>query len=410
MTAAWAVCMVRVLQHRIFVGTDSLISYAHVWYISQRLWHHHWLPMAMPVLDHGAAFAYPYGFLPWTTAAILRPALGDWAVTLMLVVGTAALIVSTFLAFPELRRNWWAAAVLANPALIAGMLLGQLPFVWGAAMLLGAVACWRRGHRNWATLLLALAQTTHVAVIGPIALGLVALQLRREPQRRAPIARYLASLLPAIPAAVIVLRSPVYTDSPVLVRAWGFINTVGPRSLVVVVPLVLLAIAGRHETWAGAASLLAVGALAAAMWGPIGMPWAWRGMDRVPDPAVGAFAASPAFRPGATYRLLTGGDGNVGLYELIQAGGRSDREFFRESALRRSWPSDAAYSAMLRARHVDVVVLWRIYALNHTNEQAVLDHLAAHPPQRCDGRLVCVRLVEATALHRLYSVTSSAAT
>src|SRR5439155_27378478 len=116
------------LRHRIVVSHDTVINYAHVWYVSERLWHGHGVPFRMPVLGHGRAFAFPYALVPWLTAAILRPLAGDWIVTLWLVGGVVGLGVATFAAFPELRRRWWADAILVNPALIAAALIGQLPF------------------------------------------------------------------------------------------------------------------------------------------------------------------------------------------------------------------------------------------------------------------------------------------
>ena len=68
------------------------------------------------VLGHGDAFAYPYGFANWTTAAIVWPLFGDWTVTLWSAVGALGCIAATFYAFPELRRGYWAAAVIAKPA------------------------------------------------------------------------------------------------------------------------------------------------------------------------------------------------------------------------------------------------------------------------------------------------------
>ena len=56
-----------------------------------------------------------------------------------------------------------------------------------------------------------------------------------------------------------------------------------------------------------------------------------------------------------TYRILRAGDGKVGMYQVLRAGGRLDSEFFPESIVRRTWPSAAEYCTFLRGRHVDRV-------------------------------------------------------
>src|SRR5258706_7526585 len=166
----------------------------------------------MPVLGHGQAFAFPYGLVPWLTAAIARPLAGDWIVTLWLVLGIAGLLAATFLAFPELRRRWGVATVLLNPALVAAALIGQMPFTWGAALLLLAVAAWRRGRPGWAAVLGALAQVTHPAVVAPIALGAVLLRVPFEPASgRGRLLRwYRLTLLAVIPAALLGVRFPLF--------------------------------------------------------------------------------------------------------------------------------------------------------------------------------------------------------
>src|SRR6266480_5377906 len=133
--AGWGAVLCLILSHSIFVTNDSLNNYAHVAYISDRLWSAHELPLKMPVLAHGEAIAFPYAFIPWLTAAIIHPLLGDWTVTLWLVVGFAGLMVSMRLALPELRGPLVWALLLLNPVLIEAVLLGQLPFVWAAALL-----------------------------------------------------------------------------------------------------------------------------------------------------------------------------------------------------------------------------------------------------------------------------------
>ena len=120
------------LSHPIFVTGDSLNNYAHVWYVSQRFWHDHAIPLRMPVLGHGEAFAFPYGFIPWFTAALLRPLLGDWVVTLWLVLGALGTVAAAFWALPELRRGYWPALLLINPPLLDALVSDQMSFLWAA--------------------------------------------------------------------------------------------------------------------------------------------------------------------------------------------------------------------------------------------------------------------------------------
>ncbi len=186
--AGWVVVLALYLRHSIVLSSDSVNNHVHVWYIARDLWHHGRLPWHMPVLAHGDAYAYPYGVVNWTTAALLWPLFGDWVVTLWTALGAVGCIVATFVAFPELRRGWWAAAVLANPAILEALLFGQQSFAWGAMLLLFGVAAWRRGHRAWAAVLVGLGQANHAAIVLPIGVLLVAYWLIFEPDRACALA------------------------------------------------------------------------------------------------------------------------------------------------------------------------------------------------------------------------------
>lgn len=397
LAAAWIAGLALQARHRLIVSHDTMINYAHVWYVSERLWDGYGIPFRMPVLGHGQAFAFPYGVVPWLTAAVARPLAGDWIVTLWIVLGMTGLLVATFLAFPELRRGWWAATLLLNPALVAAALIGQMPFVWGAALLLLAVAAWRGGRPGWAAALAALGQITHPAVVAPLALGLVALRLPFEPsgRRRRLVRCYGFSLLPVIPAAWLVVRSPVFEDSSSAVKVANFVTTLAPRSLVLAVPLVLvflLRTAGaQRRAWVGPAAFGVTAALLAVSWRPLLLPEASGSLWRKPDRVMLRFLDSPSFRPGATYRLLRVPDFKVGAYQMLRAGGRLDSEFFPESIVRRRWPSAGEYGEFLRRRNVDYVMIWGGYARAFkVNEADRLAELEACGP----GAPVCARLVE----------------
>ena len=406
MATAWVVVLGLMGRHRIYVSHDTLISYAHVWYVSQRLWHGHGLPLHMPVLSYGHALAFPYGLVPWATAALLRPIAGDWIVTLWLILGTAGLAAATFWAFPELRRGWWAAAVLLNPALVSSPVIGQLPFVWAAAFLIVAVGAWRRGQRRLAVVAAILAQVSHPAIVFPLTAAVVLARLRWEPDRRGLMRAY-ALTLPFVGAALaMTFASPVFGDIPLSTELSTFVGTIAPRCLVIVVPVALLLVrrVRRRGGELGVAALLIAANIGL---GPsLGMPWAWGALERTPDHRMERFTASPAFVPGAVYRVLRIADGKVAMYQTLRAGGRLDSEFFPESIARHSWADAAAYSRFLRQRHVNFVMIWRGYDRRYaTNEHALLEQLAAR--HECSRQVVEVQLHGRTPDYDLYRVRRS---
>src|SRR4051794_30945399 len=103
LVVVWAVILVLLLRHREVISSDTLSNYIHVWFVADRFWHGGGLPFHMPVLAHGRALAFPYGFIPWMFAVLLWPIMGEWSVTLALGLGFVGLVAATFWAFPELR-------------------------------------------------------------------------------------------------------------------------------------------------------------------------------------------------------------------------------------------------------------------------------------------------------------------
>jgi hypothetical protein len=384
------------LSHRIFLTHDSMISYTHAWWIEHRLWGGDGIPWRMPVLGHGQALTFPYGFLPWTVAALLWPLLGQWSVTLVLALGAVGLIAATFWAFPELRRpngGWWAAAVLVNPILVLAPLSGQLPFLWGAALFVTAIGCWRRGHRAWAVVLGGLGQLCHAAVVLPIAAIVVLARLRWEPHRRALLACWALSALIAAPAIWPVVSSPVFTDSSLATKAVQFVGTVGIRSGVIAAPIVAVLAVRHARRWVAPVVFCVMLVLNVALLAPLDASYSWAALRRQPDQTMQRFTRTAEFRPGATYRLLRSSDGKIGMYQLLRAGARLDSEFFPESMWYGHFADARAYSAFLAARHVDAVIVFRRLApTNATNEGALLAGMSGQP---CRDGTVGVRLVAA---------------
>lgn len=406
--AAWALGLAFILAHRIYVTNDSLSNYIHVWYISERFWHGHGIPLHMPVLGHGQAYAFPYGFIPWLSAAFLRPLLGDWVVTLWLAVGALGIIATQWWAFPELRGAWWTALLLANPMLVEGPLLGQLPFIWSVAMLFASIALWRRDRWLAAAILLGLAQATHPAVMLPIAGPLVVARLIWEPRRARLIACYALSLAIAAPAAVLVVGSPSVVDNSIGTLVLNFLDTVSLRAIVVAAPFIGLAV--QRTPLARVPALILIGLIALNI---VLVPirknqYAWTALTRSADTSLVAFTRSPEFRPGATYRILRVADGKVGMYQLVQAGARLDSEPFPESIDRRSWPSARAYAAFLQQRGVEHVIIYTTYDRRYqTNEHDLLRGLAA---ARTASGPPCANLTVSTAEYDVFAVRPAACT
>jgi hypothetical protein len=380
--AAWIVVLVLYLRHAIVLSSDSINNHVHVWYIARDIWHHARLPWRMPVLAHGDAYAYPYGFVNWTTAALAWPLFGNWVVTLWTALGVIGCIVATFVAFPELRSGWWAAAVLANPAIIDALLFGQQSFAWGSMLLLFGVAAWRRGHHAWAAVLVGLGQANHAAIVLPIGVLLVAFALIVSRDRGEILRWYALSLVITIPAAWLVFASPTTTVTSTGSQVVDFFGTLGPRVLIVALPVFCVVLQR-----AGIPALAPVGLVVALVAGlsfevPLNVGQQWHALVRngVDTTALDAYLRSPDFVPGATYRVLHSGDGKLGLYKILRAGGRLDSELFPESMGMQSFRDADAYAAFLCARGVDRILHDDTYdESRHTNESEMIGMLEREP-------------------------------
>ncbi|HEX2850531.1 MAG TPA: hypothetical protein VHN98_08250 [Acidimicrobiales bacterium] len=380
MGALWLVLLALILRPRIFVSNDSVSNYVHVWWIAERLWHGHGLPIRFPALASGRALAYPYGFVPWTFAALLWPLLGDRATTLMLVVGAVAMLGSTFFAFPEVRRGWRAATVLANPLAVAAIVLGQGPFLWGVSFLLLAVAAWRRRRPGLAAVLAGIGALTHAAVVLPLLLMLCALGwvLSDGDDRPALVRAAAVACLIAAPGVVAVAASPVMAQTDTPTKVVELAGTLAERLVVIAVPLLLIAMGRlRSRAWAPAAFVVIL--LANPVLGPyFGMHYGWLALRRTPNTALVPFIRSSEFVPGATYRILRAADGKIGMYQLVRNGAVIDSELFPESIHRKSYRTAEEYSTFLRDRRVDYVLAFHNYdEFWHTNEHALLERLAS---------------------------------
>src|SRR5439155_5713102 len=124
----------------------------------------------------------------------------------------------------------------------------------------------------------ALAQLPHPAVVAPLTAVVVGIALIWTMDRRKLLAAYAISVLPTLPAAWIVDRSPVFAETSLRLKLQAFFSTLGVRALIVLIPMALFWLARRPVPAATGPLVFAVLVAAnIAMWTPLGMPYAWRG-------------------------------------------------------------------------------------------------------------------------------------
>src|SRR5204863_4523799 len=176
--------------------------------------------------------------------------------------------------------------------------------------------------------------------------------------------------------------SPGYADSTVRDRIVNFGTTIGPRVVVVGLPLIFVLLRRTGvRAFAPLALVIALG-FNVAFQKPLNVAFQWRALSRTASTAsLDAFLDSSQFVPGATYRVLRGaGDAKLGIYHVVRAGGRLDSELFPESMAVRDFPTVTDYEQLLCERHVDFVIAYASYTASRgTNELALLRRLAAAP-------------------------------
>lgn len=382
---AWTVILVMILWRPIFISHDSLSNNVHIWWISERLWAGEGIPLRIEALANGEALTFPYASLPWISAAVLFPILGDRVVGLWLVVGLLGTVAATFWAFPQLRRGWWAVAVLTNPALVIAPVLGQLPYLWSAALFICGIGMWRRGKVALAVVLTCAAQIVHPAVTVPVVALVVAVWLPfEERDRRWRLLGWWAlSVVVSLPAIWAVLQSPVVAQTSAATQIVALIQTVAARVLVVAIPMGLVALHSQRRFTLSRATPAVISVVFVVlqwpMYVPYGMDFAWGALVRDPDPAIVGFADSGEVVAGDTYRVLSGRDGKYGLYAVAREGGVLDAEFFPEGLHRGGFSSLEQYARFLRDRRVEHVVVFDSYARHYrrSNEPEMIEEMAA---------------------------------
>jgi hypothetical protein len=379
----WAGVLLAIAPQRIYLTTDTVSNHVHVWFIARQLWHGHGIPLHMPVLASGDALTFPYASLPWLVGALLWPLGGDHIVTVLLVVGAVAVIATTYWAVPAVRRGWWAVAVLLNPALLTSVLLGQLPFLWAAALFLGAIGAWRRERCFVATVLLALSLIVHPAVMLPISIVIVGIGVVLLRDRARLAVAWLVAAVVSVPAVVLTLDSPVVDQTSRRFELLTLGLTVLTRIWVIAVPLVYEQLARLPGTWGRlwlplGVSVVSLG-LFVPMWRPFSLDTGWAGLaGHSPADELHSFVSTPSLHRGRTYRVLTGADSKYGIYQVVRHGGVLDSELFPESLHRASFGSRLSYAEFLSDRRVQSIVVAPSYRRTyHSNEPGLVAAMAA---------------------------------
>ncbi len=412
--AAALLGVLRILTRPIFLGDDTVNNYAHVWYISDRLFSGGHIPLRFAELDGGRAFTFPYGAVPWTLNALVYPLFGDWSVTLFLVLAAVAVAAAAMIVRPSMRDPWLMLLFIANPFFIDALASGQYSFLWSAAGFFALV--WSVERRSWALAGAAMwfTASTH-PIEGGLAVGAyVAWVAVRSPEKRTPIVLAAAVVAPLLaPSLYFSLRTPALAENSWRTVALSILQDLPRRGTVLAAPFALTSLAPllrRHYRPLGAAFagvavpavLLSGGALASV---PVVEDYSFARQGSYAGIVYSApnnyrgYLQSGDFHAGAVYRVLSPNEREQGAYFLMRKHAVLANELFSESQRRGNW-SESSYQCYLAAKHVDRVVVERGYQNEfRTNEQPMLDDLVARGSARLTYGADAQRI-------RVYDVTS----
>jgi hypothetical protein len=357
------------LSKTFFLGSDSANDYAHVWYISDQIFHHGRIPMHVPYLENGHALTFPYAIAPWLITAVPYAIIGDRAVTFAMIAGFALYGYTAIRARPALRDPRLLALIYVNTFLIEGLVSFQMAFIWACVFFFLFVEAVDKQRWALATAVAVLAITTH-PFAGAAAVGGYAMYgAARRPRDLVPLAAAMAvAALVVLPFALYIHTAPA-VDSTKQKDLMGTLRFIARyRGLVVLMPLAVSGFAPAFR------SMFLVVFIAMAL------TFAQRidhkkvntfGLDRNSHPFYGQFLASPQFDAGLRYRVLEPNDREDGAYQLMRGGAVLTQEFFDQSQFRRWWNTPDQYACFLGAKRVDIVLLERDYPMKFSQNESV---------------------------------------
>jgi glycosyltransferase involved in cell wall biosynthesis len=367
--------LVLIALKRIYLGHDSINNYAHVWYISKHIYSGS-LPMHVQNLDNGAALTYPYAFVPWTLAALFYPVLGDYAVTLTMVLGAVLILFVVYRAFLN-SRAWLLMFFIIMPFFLQGLLNFQMPFIW--ALLFGYLYVWAIEKRSflWAFLWLVLSAGNHLVIMGPILAAYTIYVYWREPSlRKSLIWICVPALVPLGALAWYTLSIPTVAENSPVTIFRIYLMTIAPRATLFASPFAFRKFASLQ--WVGARYFMGWMGACLLLAGTVGANFAYPGYSGLLAQANNdyqEYLKSDAFVTGAVYRIVESPGHELGDYYAIKQGAILSNEFFDESYFRRDW-TEASYRCYLSAKSVDFVVLSTDYLQRyHKNEGDIIESL-----------------------------------
>jgi glycosyltransferase involved in cell wall biosynthesis len=392
---AGAAGLLRILTRSLYLGNDTVNNYVHVWYISDRLFGSGHVPIRFSGLDGGRAFTFPYGMAPWLANALIYPLLGDWSVTLFLVLGGIAAFAAAMYVRPSLRDPWLALLFIANPFFIDAIAGGQYSFLWSTAGFFVFIRCAER--RNWPLAAAAMWFTvsTHPIEGSLGVLSYVAFCAAFRPSMRLPLLGVTTLVAPFLaPSLYFALRTPALGENSTMTIAGSMMQDFPRRGSVLAAPFVLTWAAPflqHHYRTLGVAFaavavpvvLLSGGALGGVPGiGAFAKQGSYAGIVSAASNDYKGYLASPDFQRDRVYRVLSPNEREQGAYYLVRHHGVLANELFSESQRRRSW-DESRYRCYLAAKHVDRVVVERGYHREFaTNEPAVLAGLVTRGQAR----------------------------
>lgn len=376
-----ALLLLLVASKSIYLGMDSINNYVHVWYLHDQIVNHARWPVRATPLDGGAASALPYGGVPWLIAALLFTVLGDWAVTLLFVIGIVGLVWAAGVARRQLRDPWLLALFVLNPFFLEAIVVFQFSFVWSALFFFLFAAALDR--RRWiaAGLLGWLAAGTHpIMGLPPVAIYLAWSVWRRGVPLKAGAVLAAAIGVALLPVLYYTLITPAVYDNTLGTIILSVADVVVRRGTVLAAPFVLAAWAGPVRRWWRPLAGVTVAGLAVNVAFAHGfLGWAegsYTGIVRTSRDIYRPYTASAAFEPGARYRVLAPNDREDGMYYLVRRGAVLASELFTESQFKRSFRPEQ-YTCFLGAKLIDYVVVEQAYFSQYrTNELNLLHDLS----------------------------------